>query len=126
MSGSINKAILIGNVGKQPDIRTMQNGGKVANFSLATSERWTDKGSGEKKERTEWHRIVVFGNLAEVVEKYVHKGSKVYVSGAIQTRKYEKDGQDHYTTEIVLQGFGGELTLLDAKKADNAGDGWGE
>ena len=128
MVGSVNRCHLIGNVGKQPDVRTMQNGDKVANFSLATSETWKDK-SGEKKEKTEWSRIVVFGKLAEVVEKYVRKGSKVYVSGKLQTRKYEKDGQEHYTTEVVLQGFGGELVLLDGKPsgeraANDADDGW--
>jgi len=118
MSGSVNRVTLIGNVGKQPDIRAMQNGDKVANFSLATSESWKAK-DGSKQEKTEWSRIVVFGKLAEIVEKYVHKGSKVYVSGKLQTRKYEKDGQDHYTTEVVLQNFGGELVLLDARKGDD-------
>lgn len=130
MSSSVNRAIIIGNVGKQPELRTMQDGKKVANFSIATSETWKDKSSGEKKEKTEWHRIVVFGNLAEIVEKYVHKGSKVYVSGSIQTRKWtDKDGAEKYTTEIVLQGFNSELVLLDGKPsgdraANDGDDGW--
>lgn len=120
MSGSVNKAVLIGNCGKDPEIRTLQNGDKVANFSLATSESWRDKSSGERKEKTEWHRIVVFGKLAGIVEKYVKKGSKLYVSGAIQTRKWtDQSGAEKYTTEVVLQGFGGELTLLDARKGDD-------
>lgn len=117
MSGSVNKVILIGNVGKDPEIRTLQNGGKVANLSIATSESWKDKSTGEKKEKTEWHRVVVFGPLAEIVEKYVKKGSKIYVSGSLQTRKWtDKDGVEKYSTEVVLQGFGGELTLLDSRK----------
>lgn len=120
MAGSVNKVILIGNCGKDPEIRSMQNGTKVANLSLATSESWKDKSSGERKERTEWHRIVVFGPLADIVEKYVHKGSKLYVSGSLQTRKWQdKDGVEKYSTEVVLQGFGGELTLLDGKQSDD-------
>lgn len=128
MSGSVNKVILIGNCGKDPEIRSMQNGGKVANLSLATSETWKDKGSGERKEKTEWHRVVVFGPLAEIVEKYVKKGSKVYVSGQLSTRKWtDKDGAEKYSTEVVLQGFGAELTLLDGKRSDdgiNQDPGW--
>lgn len=122
MSGSVNKVILIGNCGKDPEIRTMQNGNKVANLSLATSESWKDKASGERKEKTEWHRIVVFGALAEIVERYVRKGSKVYVSGSLATRKWtDKDGVEKYSTEVVLQGFGAELVLLDGKPTgDNA------
>lgn len=116
MSGSVNKVILIGNCGKDPEIRTMQNGNKVANLSLATSESWKDKATGEKKEKTEWHRVVVFGGLAEIVERYVRKGSKVYVSGSLATRKWtDKDGVEKYSTEVALQGFGAELVLLDGK-----------
>jgi single-strand DNA-binding protein len=116
MAGSVNKVILIGNLGKDPEVRTMQNGNKVANLSLATSESWKDKSTGERKEKTEWHRVVIFGSLADIAEKYLKKGSKVYVSGSLQTRKWQnKEGQDQYSTEVVLQGFGGELTMLDGK-----------
>jgi len=132
MGGSVNRVILIGNVGKDPEIRTMQNGNKVANFSLATSESWKDKSTGERKEKTEWHRIVVFGQLAEIVEKYVFKGSKIYVQGSLSTRKWtDKDGGEKYSTEVVLQGFNAELTLLDGKKDGGSNDapadqgGWG-
>lgn len=111
----INKATLLGNVGNDPDIRTMQSGDKVANFTLATSERWKDKNTGEQKEATEWHRVTVWGNLAGIVEQYVRKGSKLYLEGQIKTRSWEQDGQKKYTTEIVLQGFGGVLKLLDSK-----------
>lgn len=124
MAGSVNKVILIGNLGKDPEIRTMQNGGKVANLSLATSESWKDKSTGEKKEKTEWHRVVIFGNLADIAEKYLKKGSKVYVSGSLQTRKWQnKEGQDQYSTEVVLQGYGGELTMLDGKGGGGGGGG---
>jgi len=120
MAGSVNKAIIIGNAARDPEIRTMQNSQKVASFSLATNESWKDKATGERKEKAEFHRIVVFGALAEIVERYVKKGSKVYVSGQIQTRKWiDKDGADKYTTEIVLQGFNSELTLLDGPKRDD-------
>jgi single-strand DNA-binding protein len=125
MSASVNKAILVGNCGKDPEVRSMGNGTKVANFSIATSESWRDKSSGERKEKTEWHRVVVFGPLADTVEKYVKKGSKLYVSGSIQTRKWsDKDGAEKYSTEIVLQGFNSELQLLDSKKTDAPGDDW--
>lgn len=129
MSGSVNKVIIIGNCGKDPEVRTMQNGSKVANLSLATSESWKDKATGERKEKTEWHRVVVFGALADIVERYVKKGSKVYVSGSLQTRKWtDKDGHDKYSTEIVLQGFNSELTLLDGRRGDDGIDqdtgGW--
>jgi single-strand DNA-binding protein len=124
MAGSVNKVILIGNLGKDPEVRTMQNGNKVANLSLATSETWRDKASGERKEKTEWHRVVIFGNLADIAEKYLKKGSKVYVSGSLQTRKWQdKDGQDKYSTEVVLQGYGGELTMLDGKGGGGGGGG---
>ena len=136
MAGSVNKVILIGNLGKDPEIRTMQNGGKVANLSLATSESWKDKSTGERKEKTEWHRVVIFGNLADIAERYLKKGSKVYVSGSLQTRKWtDQSGAEKYTTEVVLQGFGGELTMLDGKgggggggsgggMGDDSGGGW--
>ncbi len=120
---SINKVILIGNLGKDPEVRSMQNGGKVANLSLATSESWKDKATGEKKERTEWHRVVVFGPLADIVDRYTKKGSKIYVQGSLQTRKWtDKDGAEKYSTEVVLQGFSAELTLLDGRKPGEAQD----
>lgn len=117
MSGSVNKVILIGNLGRDPEVRTMQNGSKVANLSLATSESWKDKATGERKEKSEWHRVVLFGALADIAERYCKKGSKVYVCGSLQTRKWtDKDGVEKYSTEVVLQGFGGELTLLDGPR----------
>ena len=117
MAGSVNKVILVGNLGKDPEVRRLQSGDPVVNLSIATSESWRDKASGERKEKTEWHRVVIFNkNLAEVAEKYLRKGSKVYVEGSLQTRKWtDKDGQDKYSTEIVLQNFRGELTMLDAR-----------
>lgn len=116
---SLNRAIIIGNVGKDPEIRVLQNGGKVANFTVATSERWKDKQSGEKKERTEWHRVVVFNeHLVKVVESYVKKGSKLYLEGQIETRKWEKDGVEKYSTEIVLRPFNGEIVLLDSRSQE--------
>jgi single-strand DNA-binding protein len=117
MAGSVNKVILVGNVGNDPEIRTFGNGGKVANFSLATSENWRDKLSGERKEKTEWHRVAVFNDgLVGVIERYVKKGSKLYVEGKLQTRKWtDNSGQEKYTTEIVLQGYGGTLTMLDGR-----------
>lgn len=127
MAGSVNKVTLIGNLGKDPEIRSMQNGGKVANLSVATSESWKDKSSGDKKEKTEWHKVVVFGPQAETAERFLKKGSKVYLCGSLQTRKWtDKDGNDKYSTEIVLQGFNSEMVMLDAKPesdrpvADNA------
>jgi len=124
MAGSVNKVILVGNIGKDPAIRTLQNGDKVASFSIATSESWKDKSSGERKERTEWHNVSVFGGAAGIVEQYVSKGSKVYVEGQLQTRKWQdKSGQDRYTTEVVVQPFRGTLTLLSGK---NEGAGGGE
>lgn len=116
---SINKVILIGNVGKDPEIKDLGNGKRVANISVATSETWKDKTSGEKRERTEWHRVAVFNeNLVNLIENYVSKGSKLYLEGKLQTREYEKDGQKHYSTEIALQGFDGQLVLLDSKKQE--------
>ena len=122
MAGSVNKVILVGNLGKDPETRRMTSGDPIVTFSLATSENWRDKASGERKEKTEWHRVVIFNkNLAEVAEKYLRKGSKVYVEGSLQTRKWtDKDGAEKYTTEVVLQNFRGELTMLDSK-----GDGGG-
>ena len=117
MSGSVNKVILVGNLGRDPEIRTMQNRNKVANLSLATSERWFDKQTGERREKTEWHRVVIFNEkLIEVVEQYVHKGSKLYLEGQLQTRKWtDQSGVEKYSTEVVLQGFRGVLTMLDSK-----------
>lgn len=113
MAGSLNKVTLIGNLGIDPEIRNLNSGNSVANFSLATSESWKDKTTGEKKEVTQWHRVVVWNDgLIGVIEKYVKKGSKVYVEGELQTRKWEKDGVDHYTTEVVLTGFDAKLILL--------------
>jgi single-strand DNA-binding protein len=119
MAGSVNKVILVGNLGRDPEIRSTQDGMRIANLAVATSETWRDRVSGERKERTEWHRVVIFNErLAEIAEKYLKKGSKVYVEGALQTRKWtDSSGQDRYTTEIVLQRFRGELTMLDARGA---------
>ena len=123
MAGSVNKVILVGNVGRDPEIRSTQDGQKIANFTLATSENWRDKNSGERKERTEWHRVVVFNErLADVIEKYVRKGSKLYIEGALQTRKWtDQSGQERYTTEVVLQRFRGELTMLDSRGGGGGG-----
>lgn len=116
MAGSVNKVILIGNLGKAPEVRTFQSGDKVCNFTLATSETWKDKASGERKEKTEWHNIVIKNqNIVGVAERYLSKGSKVYIEGHIETRKYEKEGRDVYVTEIVVGPFRGEMTLLDSK-----------
>lgn len=124
MAGSVNKVILVGNVGKDPEVRSGQDGSKIVNFSLATSETWNDRASGERKERTEWHRVVVFNDrIGDVVEKYVRKGSKVYVEGALQTRKWtDQSGQEKYTTEVVISRFRGELTLLDSRNSGAGGD----
>ena len=126
MAGSVNKVILVGNVGKDPEIRTTQDGRKFANLRVATSESWRDKTSGERKEKTEWHAVVVFNDaLAKVVEQYVRKGSKLYIEGQLQTRKWQdQTGQDRYSTEVVLQGFNGVLTMLDTRGA-GAGAGMG-
>jgi len=123
MAGSVNKVILVGNLGKDPEVRRMTSGDPVVNLSVATSETWRDKASGERKEKTEWHRVVIFNkNLAEVAEKYLRKGSKVYVEGSLQTRKWtDKDGAEKYSTEIVLQNFRGELTMLDTKGGEGGG-----
>ena len=123
MSGSVNKVILVGRLGADPDTRTMNNGNKVVNLSLATSERWRDKQSGEQREKTEWHRIVIFNDrLADVAERYLRKGSSIYVEGQLQTRKWQdQNGQDKYTTEVVLQQFRGELTMLGGRNDMQAG-----
>src|SRR5262249_34277227 len=123
MAGSVNKVILIGNLGRDPELRSMQDGNRVANLTVATSENWRDKMSGERKERTEWHRVVIFNErLAEIAEKYLKKGSKVYLEGAWQTRKWsDNSGQERYTTEIVLNRSRGELTMLDGAGGRGAG-----
>ncbi len=127
MAGSVNKVILIGNVGKDPEIRSLQNGGRVANFSLATSESWKDRNSGEKREKTEWHRVVVFNdNLVGVVERFIKKGSKLYIEGALETRKWtDQGGQEKYSTEVVIKQFRGEITLLDGRGEGGGGGGYG-
>ena len=121
MSGSVNKVILVGNLGRDPEVRYMKNGNKIVNLNLATTESWKDKTTGEQKVKTEWHRVVIFNEkLGEVAEKYLRKGSKIYLEGALQTRKWtDQSGADKYTTEIVLQRFRGELTMLDSKPKDN-------
>ena len=117
MSASVNKVILLGNLGRDPDIRSMQSGKKMASFSIATSKRWKDRNTQEQKENTSWHNIVVFNEgLVDVIEKYVKKGSRIYVEGELSTRKYQdKDGNDRYTTEVVLQGYNSNLTMLDTR-----------
>ncbi len=126
MVGSVNKVILLGNLGRDPDIRSMQSGSKMASFSIATSKRWKDRSTQEQKEKTSWHNIVVFGDgLVDIVEKYVKKGSKIYIEGELQTRKWQdKEGNDRYTTEIILQGYNCNLTLLDSRNnAQMSNDG---
>lgn len=117
MAGSVNKVILIGNLGRDPEIRSTQDGREIANLAIATSESWKDKSTGERKEKTEWHRVVIFNDgLVNVVKNYLKKGAKVYIEGSLQTRKWtDKDGHEKYSTEVVLQGFGGVLTMLDGK-----------
>ena len=114
---SVNKVILVGNLGRDPEVRTFQNGGKVCNLRIATSETWKDRGTGEKRERTEWHTVAIFTEgLVRIAEQYLRKGSKVYIEGQLQTRKWQdQSGQDRYSTEVVLQGYGGTLTMLDGK-----------
>lgn len=128
MAGSVNKVILVGNLGKDPEVRNTQDGRKVVNLSLATSESWKDRQSGERKEKTEWHRVVIFNdNLAEVAEKFLKKGSKVFLEGQLQTRKWtDQAGAEKYSTEIVLQKYRGELTLLDGKPNGDAPAGRGD
>ncbi len=127
MAGSVNKVILVGNLGRDPEIRSTQDGTRVANLSLATSESWRDKNTGERREKTEWHRIVIFNeNLVKIAEQYLRKGSKIYVEGALQTRKWtDQSGVEKYSTEIVLQRFRGELTMLDGKGEGGGGGGGG-
>ena len=128
MAGSVNKVILVGNVGKDPEVRTTQDGTKIVNFSLATSETWNDRASGERKEKTEWHRVVVFNErIGDVVEKYVRKGKSVYVEGSLQTRKWtDQSGVEKYSTEVVIGKFRGELTLLGGRDGGGeAGEGGG-
>lgn len=126
MSGSVNKVILVGNLGRDPEIRTMQSGGKVANLSVATSERWRDRGSGEQRERTEWHRVVIFSEpLVGVAERFLKKGSKIYLEGQLETRKWtDQSGQERYSTEVVLRPYRSELTMLDTR-GGGGGDDFG-
>ena len=123
MSGSVNKVILVGNLGADPDIRQFQNGGQVCNLSIATSETWKDRNTGERKERTEWHRVAIFNEgLVRVAQSYLRKGMKVYIEGQLETRKWQdQSGQDRYTTEIVLRGYGGNLTMLDGRGEGGGG-----
>jgi single-strand DNA-binding protein len=127
MAGSVNKVILVGNLGKDPEVRSMSNGGEVVSFSVATSENWNDKASGERREKTEWHNVVIFNeNLGRIAKQYLRKGSSVYVEGQLQTRKWQdQNGNDRYTTEVVLQRFRGELTLLGGRGEGGAGGGSG-
>lgn len=127
MAGSVNKVILVGNLGRDPEIRSMQSGEEIAQLSIATSETWRDKASGERKERTEWHRVVIFNeNLVKVAKQFLKKGSKVYIEGSLQTRKWtDKDGAEKYTTEVVLQRFRGELTMLDGRGEGGGGGSFG-
>ena len=131
MAGSVNKVILVGNLGRDPEIRTLNSGDRVANLNVATSETWRDKSSGERKEKTEWHRVVIFNeNLVKVAENYLKKGSKVYIEGQLATRQYEQNGVVKYSTAIVLQRFRGELTMLDGRGegggASSGGDDYGD
>jgi single-strand DNA-binding protein len=123
MAGSVNKVILVGNLGRDPEIRRTQDGRPIANLSVATSESWRDKNTGERKEKTEWHRVVIFNEgLCKIVEQYLKKGSKVYLEGQLQTRKYtDKDGVEKYSTEVVLQGFNSSLTMLDTRGGGGSG-----
>jgi single-strand DNA-binding protein len=125
MAGSLNKVMLIGNLGKDPEVRTTQDGKDIATLTLATSESWRDKATGERRERTEWHRVVIFNDgLVNIAKSYLKKGSKIFVEGALQTRKWtDQSGQEKYSTEVVLQGFGSALTMLDAR---GSGEGRGE
>lgn len=124
MAGSVNKVILVGNLGRDPEVRQTQDGGRIVNLNLATSENWKDKSSGERREKTEWHRVVIFNErLGEVAERYLKKGSKVYIEGSLQTRKWtDKEGHERYSTEVVVGRFKGELTLLDARGGGGGGE----
>lgn len=125
MAGSVNKVILVGNLGRDPEIRSTQDGREIANLAVATSESWRDKNSGERREKTEWHRVVIFSDgLVNVVKNYLKKGSKVYIEGSLQTRKWtDQQGVEKYSTEIVLQGYGATLTMLDGRGGDSSGGG---
>ena len=127
MAGSVNKVIIIGNLGRDPEVRTFQNGGKVCNLRIATSENWKDKSTGERREKTEWHSVAIFNEgLVRIAEQYLKKGSKVYIEGQLQTRKWQdQSGVDKYSTEIVLQGFNGTLTMLDGRDGGSGGGGGG-
>jgi single-strand DNA-binding protein len=123
MAGSVNKVILVGNLGRDPEIRNTQDGGKIVNLALATSETWNDRQSGERKEKTEWHRVVIFNDrVADVAEKYLKKGAKIYVEGSLQTRKWtDQAGQERYSTEVVIGRFNGQLTMLDGRSGGESG-----
>ncbi|SIS75140.1 single-stranded DNA-binding protein [Phaeovulum vinaykumarii] len=125
MAGSVNKVILVGNLGRDPEVRSFSNGGKVCNLRIATSESWRDRNSGERKERTEWHSVAIFSEpLAKIAEQYLRKGSKVYIEGQLETRKWQdQSGQDRYSTEVVLRPYRGELTLLDGRDGGGSGGG---
>ncbi len=127
MAGSVNKVILVGNLGRDPEVRSFQNGGKVCNLRIATSENWKDRNTGERREKTEWHSVAIFQEgLVRVAEQYLRKGSKVYIEGQLQTRKWQdQSGQDRYSTEVVLQGFGGTLVMLDGRDGGGGGGGQG-
>ena len=128
MAGSVNKVILVGNLGRDPESRSFQNGGKVVNLRIATSENWKDRTSGERKEKTEWHSVAIFNeNLANTAERFLRKGSKVYIEGQLETRKWQdQSGNDRYSTEVVLRNFGGTLVLLDRREGEGGGSGWNE
>lgn len=128
MAGSVNKVILIGNLGRDPEVRTFQNGGKVCNLRIATSESWKDRNTGERRERTEWHSVAIFSEpLARVAEQYLKKGSKVYIEGQLETRKWQdQSGQDRYSTEVVLRPYKSELTMLDGRDGGGGGGGYGQ
>ena len=127
MAGSINKVIIIGNLGRDPEVRTFQNGGKVCNLAVATSEQWKDKNTGERREKTEWHRVAIFNEaLVRLAEQYLRKGSKVYLEGQLETRKWQdQSGQDRFTTEVALRPYKGEMTFLDSRSEGGSGGGYG-
>ncbi|TCP41016.1 single-stranded DNA-binding protein [Rhodovulum marinum] len=127
MAGSVNKVILIGNLGRDPEVRSFQNGGKVCNLRIATSENWKDRNTGERREKTEWHTVAIFSEpLVRIAEQYLRKGSKVYIEGQLETRKWQdQSGQDRYSTEVVLRPYRGELTLLDSRGEGGGGGGYG-
>jgi single-strand DNA-binding protein len=127
MAGSVNKVIIVGNLGRDPEVRSFQNGGKVCNLRIATSENWKDRNTGERRERTEWHSVAIFSEpLAKIAEQYLRKGSKVYIEGQLETRKWQdQSGQDRYSTEVVLRPYRGELTLLDGRGDGGGGGGFG-